>query len=72
MFYQHNPVKQTTRFGEDAMMLGAQDKNFSLINTTTAKNKGTAFYGQVNYELTQKLDVTAGLNIITYFRLESE
>jgi len=61
LFYQHNPVKQTTRFGEDAMMLGAQDKNFSLINTATSKNEGTAFYGQVNYELTQKLDVTAGL-----------
>jgi iron complex outermembrane receptor protein len=61
IFYQNNPVKQATHFGEDAGFLGVPDKNFSTINTTTAKNFGIAFFGQANYALTNKLNIIAGL-----------
>ena len=61
LFHQDNPVKQTTRFGKDAAMVGAPDTDFSLINTTKAQSNGIAFYGQATYSLTQKLDVTAGI-----------
>ncbi|MBA4056669.1 MAG: TonB-dependent receptor, partial [Marivirga sp.] len=43
MFYQDNPVKQATRFGEDAGFYGIEDTNFSTINTTQGKSKGIAF-----------------------------
>ncbi len=61
LFRQHSPVKQATVFGEDAMMLGIQDKNFSLINTTVAKASGLALYGQGTYSAGKKIDLTAGL-----------
>ncbi|MDQ3276904.1 MAG: TonB-dependent receptor, partial [Bacteroidota bacterium] len=60
-FHQDNPVKQTTRFGGQADLIGAPDKNFSLINTTTATGSGVAFYGQLQYAITQKLMLTGGL-----------
>ncbi|HSV09325.1 MAG TPA: TonB-dependent receptor [Hanamia sp.] len=60
LFHNDNPVKQATRFGNDAEMLGMQDKNFSLINTTKAKSGGTAFYGQATYAITSQLSITAG------------
>ncbi|HWJ29794.1 MAG TPA: TonB-dependent receptor plug domain-containing protein, partial [Flavisolibacter sp.] len=31
-FFQNSPVKQTTHFGNDAVLVGAPDINFSLIN----------------------------------------
>ena len=61
MFYQDNPVKQATRFGEDAELYGIEDKNFSTINTTKAKSSGIAFFGQATYTFLERLDVTAGL-----------
>jgi iron complex outermembrane receptor protein len=61
LFHQDNPVKQTTHFGNDAMLLGAPDVNFGLINTTKAKNSGIAFFGQVSYAVNKKLDVIGGL-----------
>lgn len=61
LFYQHNPVKQTTRFGEDAALVGSPDKNYSLINTTKAKSSGFAFYGQATYSINPKLDMSLGL-----------
>ncbi|MFN2458587.1 MAG: TonB-dependent receptor, partial [Chitinophagaceae bacterium] len=61
LFYQNNPVKQTTRFGKDAMMLGMPDKSFSLINTTKTKGSGGALYGQATYNFNEKIDLTAGL-----------
>ena len=60
LFYNDNPVKQATRFGEDAEMLGMQDKNFSLINTTRAKSFGVAFYGQATYPINKQWKITAG------------
>jgi len=61
MFYQDNPVKQATRFGEDAGFYGIPDTNFSTINTTKAKSSGIAFFGQATYTVAKKIDLTAGL-----------
>lgn len=61
MFYQDNPVKQTTRYGEDAGFYGIEDKNFSTINTTVGKSAGIAFFGQATYTIAERLDLTAGL-----------
>ncbi len=60
-FHQYNPNKQATHFGKDAGLLGVPDTDFSTINTTEAKNTGIALYGQLNYALTKKLSLTAGL-----------
>lgn len=61
MFYQHNPVKQATRFGEDAGYYGIPDTNFSTINTTDGKSSGIAFFGQATYTVAHNFDLTAGL-----------
>lgn len=61
MFADDRPNKQATHYGEDAGLLGVPDVNFSTINTTTAKSKGIAFYGQATYTIVENLDVTAGL-----------
>lgn len=61
MFYQDNPVKQATRFGEDAGYYGIPDTNFSTINTTEGKSSGIAFFGQATYSITDNFDLTAGL-----------
>lgn len=61
MFYQDNPVKQATHFGEDAGFYGIPDTNFSTINTTQGKSSGIAFFGQATYTVAPKLDLTAGL-----------
>ncbi len=60
-FHQNNPAKQATHFGKDAGVYGVPDTDFSTINTTTGKNTGIALYGQVNYPITKKLSVIAGL-----------
>ncbi len=60
-FHQANPNKQATHFGQDAAAVGAPSTNFSTISTTTGKNTGVAFYGQINYLLTDKLTLTAGI-----------
>jgi iron complex outermembrane receptor protein len=60
-FHQNNPSKQATHFGKDAGLLGVPGTDFVTINTTTAKNTGIALYGQINYQLTQKLSLIGGL-----------
>ncbi len=61
MFHQDNPVKQATRFGEDAGVFGVPDTNFSTINTTQGRSTGIAFFGQATYNIAEKLDLTLGL-----------
>lgn len=61
LFFQHSPVKQAIHFGKDAALVGAEDQNFSLINSSRATNKGIAFYGQAAYKFTKEFEVTAGL-----------
>lgn len=60
-FYQDNPVKQTTHFGADALLVGAPDTDFGVINTTKGKSCGIAFFGQANYHISKKLQLIAGL-----------
>lgn len=61
LFSQNNPVKQTTRFGEDADLMGVGDENFSIINTTRGKSSGLAAYGQITWTIAKNTDITAGM-----------
>ncbi len=61
LFHQDNPVKQATRFGKDAQMVGSPDVNYSLINSTKAKSYGGALYGQATYSINDKLDIIGGV-----------
>lgn len=61
IYYQYNPVKQATRFGEDAGLFGLPITNFSTISTATGKSAGVAVYGQGVYHFTDRIDVIAGL-----------
>jgi iron complex outermembrane receptor protein len=61
LFSQNAPNKQGTHFGADAYLMGIEDGNFTLINTTSAKRKGVAIYGQATYAISTKLNVTAGI-----------
>lgn len=60
-FYDSNPVKQGTHFGNDAVLLGALFPDFTSINTNKQSLYGLAIFGQGTYKLTNRLDVTAGL-----------
>ncbi len=62
-FHQNNPNKQATHFGKDAQAVDPNipDTDFSTINTTKGNNTGIALYGQINYSLTKKLTLIAGL-----------
>ncbi|MCC8359784.1 TonB-dependent receptor [Salinimicrobium sediminilitoris] len=71
MFYQESPVKQATHFGEDAALMGSEDINYSLINTSEAIGKGIAFFGQLNYEVTEKLGLIAGLRYDYEYKKQS-
>lgn len=61
LFYQDAPVKQTTRFGQDANLMMIGDSLFSIINTSTTLKKGFAVYGQAAYALSDKLNMSFGL-----------
>ena len=61
LFSQNAPTKQGTHFGTDAYLMGIENSNFTLINSTNSKRKGIALYGQATYALTEKLNLTAGI-----------
>ncbi|MBC8034508.1 MAG: TonB-dependent receptor [Chitinophagaceae bacterium] len=61
LFHNSSPVKQATRFGEDAAAVGAPDINFSSIITSRSKSSGLAVYGQVSRFLSDKLELVGGL-----------
>lgn len=63
LFHQNNPVKQATHFGEDAELVGAPDKNFTVINTNKGKSVGGAVFGQADYEFQPKWKLIAGLRV---------
>ncbi|MCY2685670.1 TonB-dependent receptor [Salinimicrobium sp. TH3] len=71
MFYQESPVKQATHFGEDAPLLGSEEINYSLINTSEATGKGIAFFGQFNYQVMKKLGLIAGLRYDHEYKKQS-
>jgi len=60
-FYNDNPVKQGTHFGEDAEMVGAPFPDFTSININNGESYGLAFYGQGTYSISSNVDLTAGL-----------
>jgi iron complex outermembrane recepter protein len=60
-FTQNNPTKQGTYFGNDAPLLGLPDSDFTLISTNIGENMGLAVFGQLNYKLSEKLELIAGL-----------
>ena len=55
LFLQKAPNKQGVHFGADASLAGSPDSNYTIINTTQIKNKGLAFYGQLEYALSKKI-----------------
>lgn len=61
LFSQSAPNKQATRFGKDALLVGAPDTDFSIIGTTDAKSRGIAGFGQITYELLPHLELIAGV-----------
>jgi iron complex outermembrane receptor protein len=61
LFLQKAPNKQGTHFGEFASLIGSPDSNYTIINTTQIKNRGFAFYGQLEYEFTKKWNIRGGL-----------
>lgn len=61
-FYQDNPVKQGTYYGEYAnAAYSIGDSLFTVVNTSKSIGVGTAFYGQLQYQITPKINITGGL-----------
>ncbi len=60
-FHQDNPTRQGTYFGQDAGLLGIPDTDFTVINNNLGKNTGAAVYGQLNWPISSKLELIAGL-----------
>ena len=61
LFLQKAPNKQGVHFGADAALAGSPDSNYTIINTTQIKNQGLAFYGQLEYAISDKFNVAGGL-----------
>ena len=61
LFSQNAPTKQGTYFGADAYLMGIENSNFTLINSTSIQRKGIALYGQATYAISTKLNATAGI-----------
>jgi iron complex outermembrane receptor protein len=61
LFIQSAPNQQGVHFGADASLAGSPDSNYTIISTTKIENKGLAFYGQVEYALSDKFSVAGGL-----------
>jgi iron complex outermembrane receptor protein len=59
LFHQNSPNKQATHFGVMGDLFGAQPLT-SILNTTEAKSKGIALYGQATYSFNENFDVTFG------------
>ncbi|RBQ06217.1 TonB-dependent receptor [Pedobacter miscanthi] len=59
-FYQKNPVKQGSYFGADGAVYGAEP-NTTAVNINSGKSAGFAAFGQLSYQVTEKLTATAGL-----------
>ncbi|MBG9375667.1 TonB-dependent receptor [Panacibacter sp. DH6] len=60
-FQQRVPNRQATYYGADAGIYGIPDTEFTNINTSTGKNTGIAVFGQLNYAVTRKFEIIAGV-----------
>src|SRR5882762_6558207 len=61
LFHQESPVKQATRFGNDAGLYGIPDSNFSSINTSKGQSTGAALFGQATFQVGDHFDLIGGL-----------
>ncbi len=62
LFYQLNPVKQGIHFGEDAAYIDPNAfPNTTILTTTMGKSKGVALFGQLSYQLNDRLRIIGGL-----------
>jgi iron complex outermembrane receptor protein len=61
LFLQKAPNQQGVHFGADAALAGSPDSNYTIINTTRVKNKGLAFYGQIEYAFSKQFTISGGL-----------
>ena len=59
-FVKEDPVKQGTYFGENGDLYGSAPYS-TLITTNRGKSNGIALFGQGEYRLTERLDLTIGL-----------
>lgn len=59
-FINSQPNKQSTLYGAQAAIYGAQP-NSTTTNINTFNNYGTAVFGQATYAITQQIDITGGL-----------
>jgi iron complex outermembrane receptor protein len=60
-FYRYAPTETGTHFGADAAAVGSPQTDFTSISINTEHNYGGAAYGQLTYNVSPQLDVTAGL-----------
>ena len=61
LFYQESPVKQATRFGNDAGLYGIPETNVSYITTSKGQSAGAAVFGQATFRLSDHVDLLGGL-----------
>src|SRR5260221_3897415 len=61
LFHQENPVKQATRFGNDAGRYGIPDSTFSTIVTSKGQSTGAALFGQATVRVSDRFDLVGGL-----------
>jgi len=59
-FYQKNPVKQGSYFGADGAFYGAEPFT-TAVNVNDGRGAGFATFGQLSYQITERLTATAGL-----------
>lgn len=71
LFFQEAFVKQAVKYGADAMLIGAPDTAFSIINTSRFKSAGGALFGQLTWVLINRLEVTAGLRYDVEYKTQS-
>lgn len=60
-FYENNPVKQGTYFGDDAALVGSPMTDFTSIAINKEHLYGAAVFGQATYTFNNKLEATLGL-----------
>ncbi|WP_343631685.1 TonB-dependent receptor [Fluviicola sp.] len=71
LFFQEGFVKQAVKYGGDALLIGAPDTDFSVINTSKFRSAGGALFGQVTWVLIEKLELTAGLRYDLEYKRQS-
>lgn len=60
-FHQDNPTRQGTYFGKDAPLLGLPDSEFTVISNNLGRNTGASAYGQLQWRVTDKLELIGGV-----------